>query len=106
MRTPSTHLRLGRSVLAEGNELPFSFGYGCVMTEDVEVAVVGANLEEDVFWTVPLVDDFLHKVFAMTHAKANWPFVPGPARIALNMQLHFIIVAHANVAASGYILLL
>lgn len=63
------------------------------MTENVEVAVVGTNLEEDVLWTVPLVDYFLHKIFAMIQSKANWPFVPLPARVALNMQLHLIIVA-------------
>jgi len=63
------------------------------MTENVEVAVVGANLEEDVLWTVPLVDYFLHKIFAMIQSKANWLFVPLPARVALNMQLHLIIVA-------------
>ena len=63
------------------------------MTEDVEIAVVGAYLEEDVLLTVPLVDDLLHKIFAMIRSKANWPFVPRPARIALNMQLHLIIVA-------------
>jgi hypothetical protein len=64
------------------------------MTEDVEVVVVGTNFEKNVLWTVPLVDSFLHNVFAMIHAKPNWPFVPLPARIALNMQLHLIILAH------------
>ncbi len=63
------------------------------MTEDVEVAVVGTNLEGDVLWTVPLVDYFLHKIFAMIQSKANWPFVTLSARVALNLQLHLIIVA-------------
>ena len=64
------------------------------MTENVEVAVVGTNLEEDVLWTVPLIDYFLHKIFAMIQSKANRPFVPLAARVALNMQLHLIIVTH------------
>jgi hypothetical protein len=63
------------------------------MTENVEVAVVGANLEEDVLWTVPLIDYFLDKVFAMIQSKANWPFVALAARVAVNLQLHLIIVA-------------
>jgi hypothetical protein len=79
------------------------------MTENVEVAVVGTNLEEDVLWTVPLVDYFLYQTFAMIQLEANWSFVPLPARVALNMNLHLIIVAlsrRTRKAASGYILLL
>ena len=63
------------------------------MTKNVEVAVVGTELEEDVFWTVPLIDYFLYEIFAITKSKANWPFVALPARVALNVQLHLIIVA-------------
>lgn len=63
------------------------------MTENVEVAVVGTNLEEDVLWTIPLIDYFLHKILAMIKLKANWPFVPLAARVALNPQPHFTIVA-------------
>src|SRR5215472_13739144 len=78
------------------------------MTENVEIAVVGTNLEEDVLWTVPLVDYFLHKIFAMIQPEANGSFVPLPARVALNMHLHLIIVLSRKTrgAASGYILLL
>jgi hypothetical protein len=63
------------------------------MTENVEVAVVGTNLEEDVLWAVPLVDYFLYKIFVMIQSEANWSFVPLPARVTLNMHLHLIIVA-------------
>jgi hypothetical protein len=63
------------------------------MTDNVNVAVVGAELEEDVLWTVPLVDDFLYVIFAIAQLKANWPFVALPAGIAVNVQPHLIIVA-------------
>ena len=45
------------------------------MPENVEVAIVGTNLEEDVFWTVPLVQYFLYDVFAIIQPKADWAFV-------------------------------
>jgi hypothetical protein len=63
------------------------------MTDNVDVAVVGTELEEDVFWTVPLVDDFLYEVIAIAELKANWPLVALPARVAVNTQLHLIIVS-------------
>jgi hypothetical protein len=45
------------------------------MAENVEVAIVGTKLEEDVFWTVPLVQYFLYEIFAIIQSKADWPFV-------------------------------
>ena len=62
------------------------------MAEDVKVAIVGTKLEEDVSWTVPLVQYFLYEIFAIIQSKADWPFVRFGARIALNVKLHLIIV--------------
>jgi hypothetical protein len=45
------------------------------MPENVEVAVVGTKLKEDVFWTVPPLPDFLNEIFAIIQSKADWPFV-------------------------------
>jgi len=45
------------------------------MADNIEVAIVGTKLEEDVFWTVPLIQDFLHEIFAIIQSKAEWPFV-------------------------------
>lgn len=63
------------------------------MLEDVDVAVVGTELEEDLFWTVPLIDDFLDEIFTIAQLKANWPFVALPSRVAVHAQLHLMIVA-------------
>jgi hypothetical protein len=59
------------------------------MAENVEVAIVGTELEEDVFWTVPLVQYFLYEIFAIIQSKADWPFVRFGPGITLNLQLHF-----------------
>jgi hypothetical protein len=58
------------------------------MTENVEVAVVGANFEEGMLGSVPLIDYFLDKIFAMIQSKAEWPLVALAARVALDMHLH------------------
>src|SRR5215469_8212575 len=63
------------------------------MPDDVDVAVVGAELEEDLSWTVPLIDDFLDEIFAIAQLKAHWPFVALPACVAVYAQLHLMIVA-------------
>jgi len=63
------------------------------MPDDIDVAVVGTELEEDLLWTVPLIDDFLDEVFAITQLKAHWPLVALPARVAVDAQLHLMLVA-------------
>src|SRR5215471_5604154 len=63
------------------------------MPDDIDVAVVGAELEEDLSWTVPLIDDFLDEIFAIAQLKAHWPFVALPACVAVHAQLHLMIVA-------------
>ena len=63
------------------------------MPDDVDVVVVGTELEEDLFWTVPLIDDFLDEIFAIAQLKAHWPFVALPSGIGMHAQLHLMIVA-------------
>jgi hypothetical protein len=45
------------------------------MADNVEVAFVGTKLEQDVFWTVLLVQYFPFEIFAIIQSKADWPFV-------------------------------
>ena len=63
------------------------------MADNVDVAVVGTELEKDVFWTVPLVDYFLYEIIAIAQLKTNWPLIALPARVAANAQLHLLIVS-------------
>jgi len=64
------------------------------MPENIKIAVIRSQLEEDVFGSVPLIEHFLDKIFAFTQLKANRPFVCFTARITLNAQLHSCIVAY------------
>lgn len=50
------------SDLAKRLQTPSVFGPGFVPTKHVEIAVIGADLEEQVAGDVPLVDDFFNKV--------------------------------------------
>src|SRR5262245_22559501 len=57
---------LVRSGLPKRSEVPLSFRTGCTMPENIEARVITTKLEKDVFWTVPLVDYFLHEKFVLT----------------------------------------
>ena len=45
------------------------------MTENVEVAVVGTELEERMPGAMPLIDHFLNHVFVIVQLKAEWSLV-------------------------------
>ena len=47
------------------------------MAENVEVAIVGTKLEEDVFWTVPLVQYFLLRDIRDHPVESGLAFVRG-----------------------------
>lgn len=64
------------------------------MPENIEVAVVCAKFEEDVFRTIPLVEYFFDEILAIMQPKTNGPFVCFGAGITLNRQSHLIIFAH------------
>ena len=58
------------------------------MTENVEVAVVRSDLEELVFWPIPLIEDFLHKILVLVQLKPQRSFVRLATGVALNVQAH------------------
>ena len=58
------------------------------MTENVEVAVVGPELEELMFRAVPLIDPLLHEVFVIVQLKTKWSLVALPTGVTLNVQPH------------------
>ena len=58
------------------------------MTENVEVAVVRSDLEELVFWPIPLIEDFFHKILVLVQLKAKWSLVGLATGVTLNVQPH------------------
>jgi hypothetical protein len=55
------------------------------MTKDVAVAVVGAQLKEDVIGAVPLVEDLLDEIIALIDGKAQGSFVGASTGVAVNL---------------------
>jgi hypothetical protein len=45
------------------------------MAQYIKVAVIDAELEEEVFRPVPLVDDLFHDVLVVVEIEADWPLV-------------------------------
>jgi len=68
--------------------MPRPVGLRSFFAQNVEIAVIGADVEKDVLWAVPLVEEFLDKVFVSFQSKANRPFVRRPIRVAIHFQLH------------------
>ena len=68
------------------------------MTENVEVAVVGTELEERMFWAVPLIDNLLHEIFVIVQLKAKWSLVGFATGVTLNVQPHG---QHVGTLATG-----
>ena len=66
------------------------------MPENIEVAVISANLTKGIVWAVPLVQDFRDQVLVPVNSKTNRPFVPLPARITIYIQLHIVEPAHSK----------
>jgi hypothetical protein len=73
--------------------------------ENVDVAVVGSKLKEDVFRAVPLMDYFPYEIFAVIQAKTDWPFVCFRPRITLkNEHLFFRGIIHFDGAGIEFAL--
>lgn len=66
------------------------------MPENIEVAVISANLVKGIVWAVPLVQYFLDQVLVPIKSKANRPFVRLPTRITIYIQLHIVGPAHSR----------
>ena len=55
-----------------------------MVTQDIQIAIVGAGFVENVVGAVPLIEHFLDKILSLAEFKPHWPLVRlaafGPAR--------------------------
>jgi hypothetical protein len=77
---------------AEGFKTPLAFSARSFLTEDVEVAVIGSDLEESVVGPVPLVKNLLNYPQLVSQVKPYWSLVRLASGIAFHAQLHLLIV--------------
>jgi len=66
------------------------------MPEDVEIAIIRANFEEDVVWPEPLVEHLPDRVLVRVQPKAHGPLVRLPPRIAFDRDPHIHIFAQGR----------
>jgi hypothetical protein len=57
--------------------------------QDIDVAILGADLIKRIARTIPLVQDFLDRVVTFVESKTNRPLVCLPSGIAIYFELHF-----------------
>jgi hypothetical protein len=55
-----------------------------IASEDMEVAIIGANLEECIIGAVPLVENFLNHVVSFAKLEAGWSLI----RLSVGVAFH------------------
>jgi len=69
---------------AERFQTPCVLGRAAALTENVEIPVIGADFEEQIAGTIPLIEDLFNAVDAFAQVKAHGTFVCLPSRITIN----------------------
>src|SRR5713101_781710 len=67
---------------------PTPIGCRCLLSKNVEVPVIGANLVKDALRVVPLVQHRFDEIMSSFELEPNRSFVSFSARITLHTQLH------------------
>lgn len=73
------------------------------MTQDVEIAIIRADLEKDMLRAIPLVEHFLDNIFVTVQAKANGALIRLPPRVTMDLQGHtrsFLLSTNAAICGN------
>lgn len=81
--------------------MPSAFGIRRFSPQNVEIAVICANLVKGMVWAVPLVQHLLDQVFVPVKAKTDRPFVRLPTGVTIYLELHMLILAHRDTLPGG-----
>ena len=66
-----------------------------MLSQDIEIPIIGANFVKDILWPVPLIEYLLNHVLVSIKSKTNRPLIRLPSRVAIDFQLHLMgIFAH------------
>ena len=69
------------------NQLPSAFRR-TLPRENIDLAIIRTDFEEQVIRAVPLVENFLDNVIMPIDSKAHGPLIGLSARVALDLNLH------------------
>jgi hypothetical protein len=70
------------------------------VSEYVEISVIRAHFEKDIFRSVPLVKYFFDEIIAVVELKPHRPLIGLCPRIALHPQLHHFIIGDNPLASN------
>jgi len=63
-----------------------------LVPQDIDIAVLRADLIKRIVRAIPLVQDFLERVLTFVESKTNRPFVCLPSGIAIYFEIHFLFM--------------
>lgn len=63
-----------------------------LLPQDIDVAILGADLIKRIVRVIPLVQDFLDRVVTFVESKTNRPLVCLPSGIAIYFEFHFLFM--------------
>jgi hypothetical protein len=67
-----------------------------LLSQDVEIPVIGANFVKDILWPVPLIEHILNHVLVSIKPKTNRPLVRLPCRVAIDFHVHLFLMRAYN----------
>ena len=71
-----------------------------LLPQDIDVAILGADLIKRIVRAIPLVQDFLDRVLTFIKSKTNRPFVCLPSGIAIYFEIHFLFMPIRTIFAN------
>ena len=71
-----------------------------LLPQDIDVAILGADLIKRIVRAIPLVQDFLDGVLTFIKSKTNGPFVCLPSGIAIHFEIHFLFMPIRTIFAN------
>ena len=58
-----------------------------MLSQDIEIPIIGANFVKDILWPVPLIEYLLNHVLVSIKPKTNRPLVRLSSCVAIDFQL-------------------
>lgn len=72
------------SCLAKRDQVPGAIRCRCLLSKDVEIAVVGSNLMKDALWLIPLIEHGFDLILPSAEPEANGSFIGLSARVTFH----------------------
>jgi|SRR5205807_999979 len=78
--------------------MPGPLGSRGFAPQNIEIAVIRADFVNGILRAIPLIEDFLDRVFVPVEAKTDGPFVRFPTGIAIHLEFHILTQSRTALA--------